>query len=136
MPRPLPAIRTPSNKHTGSSAKKQVAVKSPAISPQKETDMEDTPMEDASTDTNTITPVNLEQRFNPHPRYKKITPAEAKAKVERNDWKAEWDPPQSMQDLLQNHRPQPPLTTSHTNLIENIPQPMAFSDPQRQPHCV
>jgi hypothetical protein len=27
MPRPLPSIRTPSNKHTGSSAKKRVAVK-------------------------------------------------------------------------------------------------------------
>jgi hypothetical protein len=62
--------------------------------------MEDTPMEDASTDTNIIIPANLEQRFNPHPRYKKITPAEAKAKVASDDWKAEWDHPQIMQELL------------------------------------
>ena len=62
--------------------------------------MEDTPMEDVSTDTNTITPANLEQRFNTHPRYKKITAAKAKAKVESDDWKAEWDHPQIMQELL------------------------------------
>jgi hypothetical protein len=62
--------------------------------------MEDTPMEDVLTDTIPITPANLEHRFNTHPRYKKLTPAEAKAKVSSNDWKEVWDHPQIMQELL------------------------------------
>ncbi len=86
---------------------------SPAISPQKETDMEDTPMQDVSTDTTTITPANLEHRFKALPRYRKMTPAEAKAKVDSDDWKEEWDHPQIMQELLS----EPPAPAS----IDHIP---------------
>jgi hypothetical protein len=75
--------------------------------------MEDTPMQDVSTDTNTITPANLEHRFKSLPRYKKMTPAEAKAKVDSNDWKEEWDHPQIMQELLS----EPPAPAS----IDHIP---------------
>ena len=83
------------------------------ISPQKETDMEDTPMQDVSTDTNTITPANLAHRFKSLSRYREMTPAEAKAKVDSDDWKEEWDHPQIMQELLS----EPPAPAS----IDHIP---------------
>ena len=75
--------------------------------------MEDTPMQDVSTGTNTITPANLEQTFKSLSRYKEMTPAEAKAKVDCDDWKAEWDHPQIMQELLS----EPPAPSS----IDHIP---------------
>jgi hypothetical protein len=68
-------------------------------------------MQDAPTDATTITPANLEQRFHSQPRYKKMTPAEAKAKVDSDDWKAEWDHPQIMQELLSE--PPAPASIDH-----------------------
>ena len=70
-------------------------------------------MQDVSTDTNTITPANLEHRFKSLSRYRKMTPAEAKAKVDSDDWKEEWDHPQIMQELLS----EPPAPAS----IDHIP---------------
>ena len=70
-------------------------------------------MLDNPSETNPVTPANLEKRFNSHPIYKEMTPAEAKAMVEGDDWKNEWDHPQIMQELLS----EPPTPAS----IDHIP---------------
>ena len=73
--------------------------------------MDDTPMQDMTTDTNTITPANLELTFNSLSEYQHLTAAEAKAKVDSDDWQAEWHHPQIMQELLSE--PQPPASIDY-----------------------
>jgi len=58
-----------------------------------------------------------------------MTPAEAKAKVDSDDWKAEWDHPQIMQELLS----EPPAPASIDHLPyefnrEDTTIPMVFSE--------
>ena len=64
MPRPISNNKTPPNKTMGTSVKKQVGIQSPVISPQKDTVIDDTHMQDATTTvTATITPATLEKNL-------------------------------------------------------------------------
>lgn len=100
MPRTNSTNKTPTNKTMVTSAKKRVAIQSPAISPQKDTDMDNTPMQDLTT-TKTPTLDSLS-------KYKMMTPEEIQNKVAGDDWKSEWHHPQIMQELLSDpHTPNP-----------------------------
>jgi hypothetical protein len=123
MPRPIPSTHRTPAPAVSLATTKRVALRSPTISPQKEKTPEDVTMHDTEQIAPTLSPTNLEHRFDTLVTYKSMTPAEAKAKVATDEWKTEWDHPQILIELLSDT----PLTS-----IDALPYEFDRDDPTTQ----